>query len=592
MTEGTLRSAGCLDERTLYELVSGALSPAARAVAEAHVAGCGECAVRVAGLRRSSAPPSAFAAAATGEPNAAFLQHPQNTLPLSRGSSPPSALPSSQLTPEGAAKTLRSTPPTAPVTPGQLLAGKYRVESVLGVGGMGVVVSARHLQLGTTVALKFMLPEARLTPEATERFLREARAAVRIQGEHVARVMDVGQLENGAPYMVMEFLRGTDLAELLRVRGPLPIDDALDYLLQACEAIAEAHALGIVHRDLKPSNLFLTVRPDGSPLLKVLDFGISKHLGLADGANRASLTTGHAIMGSPRYMSPEQMRSTKAVDARTDVWALGCILYELLTAQPSFDGPTAPDLCAAIARGPAPSVRALRPDVPVEIEKIVVRCLEKDPSRRMSGVGELTRALAPLAPKRSQVCVERILRMAGGPRSEDLGFAPTVLSDAGPFPAASSAPFAASGGTNQNFARSNGTQARVRPSGTVFGLTGLVGVVLGVAGFIYVRGAGRQAATPASASVVTPIASEMTPSSATTPSTATMPTSTSTPTSMSASTSTPASTSADTSDEPGATKGTAPKKTPKPAGHPAGTSTAPVSPLTVDPNQNGLLDRK
>src|SRR5262249_17959342 len=183
------------------------------------------------------------------------------------------------------------------------------VDRILGVGGMGVVVAATHLQLGQPVALKFMLAEALAQPEAAERFLREARAAVRLRSQHVARILDVGTLETGAPYIVMELLEGMDLAQLLE-RRPLPPQAAVDYVLQACEAIAEAHANGIVHRDLKPANLFLARTPTGAPLVKVLDFGIAK----AHDPQLASVTQTSAVFGSPAYMSPEQLRSAKNVD--------------------------------------------------------------------------------------------------------------------------------------------------------------------------------------------------------------------------------------------------------------------------------------
>src|SRR6188768_2962187 len=201
---------------------------------------------------------------------------------------------------------------------GHVLAGKYRIERVLGQGGMGVVVAATHLQLGERVALKFLLPQAIHNPEAVERFAREARAAVKIKSEHVARVSDVGLLESGAPYMVMEYLEGYDLSTWLQQRGPLPVEQAVEFILQACEAIAEAHALGIVHRDLKPANLFVIQRADGVLSVKVLDFGISKATGLIGSGD---MTTTSAVMGSPYYMSPEQMGSTKDTDTRADIWA-------------------------------------------------------------------------------------------------------------------------------------------------------------------------------------------------------------------------------------------------------------------------------
>lgn len=184
-----------------------------------------------------------------------------------------------------------------PVNEGEILAGKYRVERVLGVGGMGVVVAALHIALDERVAIKFLLPEALTNAEAVARFAREARAAVKIKSQHVARVIDVGTLETGAPYMVMEFLKGQDLSNHLRQHGALPIADAVDFVLQACEALAEAHALGIVHRDLKPSNLYLTHQRDGTPVVKVLDFGISKVSGDAREKSDGALTRTSALMG-------------------------------------------------------------------------------------------------------------------------------------------------------------------------------------------------------------------------------------------------------------------------------------------------------
>ncbi|HEY3500068.1 MAG TPA: serine/threonine-protein kinase, partial [Polyangiaceae bacterium] len=213
--------------------------------------------------------------------------------------------------------------------PGQVLAGKYAVERVLGRGGMGVVVAAQHLQLFHHVAIKLMLPEVAANSEAVLRFVREARAVTRIKSEHVVRVSDVGTLDSGEPFMVMEYLEGADLGALLLQRGPLPIAEAAEYVLQACDAIAEAHALGIIHRDLKPPNLYLSRRADGSPVVKVLDFGISK----AQTAAGDAMTRTSALMGSPLYMSPEQMTSSRDVDPRSDIWSLGIILYKLVSGR-------------------------------------------------------------------------------------------------------------------------------------------------------------------------------------------------------------------------------------------------------------------
>jgi eukaryotic-like serine/threonine-protein kinase len=296
------------------------------------------------------------------------------------------------------------------VREGDVLAGKYRIERVLGQGGMGVVVAAQHVQLAQRVALKFLLPEACSHGEAVARFLREARAAVQIQSEHVARVSDVGQLDNGAPYMVMEFLHGSDLGATLAARGPLPVLEAVDYVLQAMEAVAEAHSIGIVHRDLKPANLFLTRRRDGSALVKVLDFGISK---ATQGEAGLSLTSTSAVMGSPFYMSPEQVRSAKDVDARADIWALGVILHELLAGAPPFSADTASALFAAIIADPPAPVRERRPDVPAALEAVLARCFEKDRNRRYANVAELAAALEPFAPASSAMSVMRVSRVLG-----------------------------------------------------------------------------------------------------------------------------------------------------------------------------------
>jgi serine/threonine protein kinase len=292
---------------------------------------------------------------------------------------------------------------------GELLAGKYRVEQVLGAGGMGYVVAATHEQLGQRVAVKLLVPELCENQDSVTRFLREARAAVRIQSEHVARVLDVGELTNGAPYMVMEFLSGRDLAEELDLPEVIEIPQAIDYVLQASEAVAEAHSIGVIHRDLKPANLFLTHRPDGSPLVKVLDFGISKAINVNDSALEPapSLTATHSLLGSPAYMSPEQIRRPKSVDIRTDIWSLGSILFELLVKEPPFNAESPLALLAAVVSDPLPNIRDKRPDVSPELAAVIEKCLEKKPENRYQTVAELADALAPFAP-RSQPSVSRI----------------------------------------------------------------------------------------------------------------------------------------------------------------------------------------
>jgi serine/threonine-protein kinase len=298
-----------------------------------------------------------------------------------------------------------------PVREGDVLAGKYRVERVLGVGGMGVVVAATHLQLEERVALKFLVKDALESADAVARFAREARAAVKIKSEHVARVIDVGTLETGAPYMVMEYLEGGDLSQVVHAHGPMPIEDAVEYVLQACEAIAHAHVLGIVHRDLKPANLFLIRRPDGTNAIKVLDFGISKVMPGKGSSSDNAMTRTRAIMGSPLYMSPEQMTSTRDVDGRTDIWALGVILYELLAGQPPFSADTMPQLCGLILSGPTPSIRTIRANIPAGLDAVLRRCLEKDPVRRYPNIAEFAAALAEFAPKRARASIERVTRV-------------------------------------------------------------------------------------------------------------------------------------------------------------------------------------
>ena len=317
-------------------------------------------------------------------------------------------------------------PSLPPIEPGTVLAGKYRVERVIGRGGMGVVVEARHIALEERVALKFLLAEHVTQRDSAARFLREARAAVKIKSEHVARVSDVGTLDNGAPYMVMEFLVGEDLSNVLQSRGPLSLQDAVDYLIQGCEAIAEAHVHGIVHRDLKPSNLFLTGRADRSPLVKVLDFGISK---VVSGGRVDDLTRTAAAMGSALYMSPEQMHETRSVDHRTDIYALGVTLYELLAGRPPFYAETLPALCAEVLTGTPTPLLAFRPELPAAFAAALARAYARDRNERYASIAEFVLALAPFAPSRSHPLVERIARMGG--------FSPPFAEDSGAYRAVS-----------------------------------------------------------------------------------------------------------------------------------------------------------
>jgi serine/threonine protein kinase len=293
------------------------------------------------------------------------------------------------------------------VREGDLLAGKYRVERVIGSGGMGIVVAARHEQLGQLVAIKLVRDEALDQGDTVERFLREARAAVQLRSEHVAKVLDVGKLDSGAPYMVMEFLDGNDLGHVLTENGPMALDVAVLLVLQACEAVAEAHAAGIVHRDLKPQNLFLTRTLSGSPRLKVLDFGVSKTTGLTQDG-KGALTRTRAMLGSPLYMAPEQMRSSRDVDARVDVWALGVVLFELLTRRWPFEAESMPELCLKVVTEPPCPLAEFRPELPPGVGAIIERCLAKEPGGRFGSIAELAAALEPFAPPMlSRMSMER-----------------------------------------------------------------------------------------------------------------------------------------------------------------------------------------
>ena len=290
---------------------------------------------------------------------------------------------------------------------GDVIAGKYEITRVLGRGGRGVVVAARHRELGDEVALKFLQPSATDRPESHARFAREARTATRIKSEPVARVFDVGTAD-GAPFIVMECLTGEDLSRVIQRRGPLPAVEAVDLLLQACEALAEAHNLGIVHRDLKPANLFVTTRSDGTPCVKVLDFGISKSTSLDD----VSVTASAAVVGSPLYMSPEQLVSSRNADARSDVWALGVVLYEMVTGKRPFSGESFATISAAILRGTFSPPSELCPVVPAPLEQVIAETLAHDPESRPPSVAAFAARIAPCGSEAARASCRRIERIA------------------------------------------------------------------------------------------------------------------------------------------------------------------------------------
>ncbi len=288
---------------------------------------------------------------------------------------------------------------------GQVFLGKYRVEAVIGQGGMGVVCEVTHLQLNQRLAMKMLREDVLVDEDAVERFMREAQAAAKLKSEYVAKVTDVGALETGAPYMVMEYLEGHDLGALIDERGTLQAPWTCDLMLQTAEALSEAHSLGIVHRDIKPTNLFVTWRPDGTALIKVLDFGISKTTLGTD----MHLTQTQSLLGTPAYMSPEQMRSARLVDARTDIWSLGSVMYELLEGRKPFEAESFSEMCVKVAVDP-PSPMTLTPP---ELQPVVMRCLAKTPEQRYQTMAEFARDLVPFVadPHQASLLVERMQRM-------------------------------------------------------------------------------------------------------------------------------------------------------------------------------------
>lgn len=288
---------------------------------------------------------------------------------------------------------------------GDVVAGKYRLEKVAGEGGMGIVYAAEHLVLKQRVAVKVLLPDAARSEAVVERFSREAQAAAKIQSEHIARVMDAGSLSSGAPFLVLEYLEGCDLEELLQLQGTLPPSEVADVMLQALEALAHAHAVGIVHRDLKPANLFLACRPDGGNVIKILDFGISKSM---KSSPEEKVLTGQAVLGSPVYMSPEQLRNARGIDGRADLWSLGVVAYELLSGSPPFDGEGVGEIFAAILEKDAEPLHVRNPKIAPELSAVIARCLQRKVEDRWPDAAELARAIAPFGTGAYAKVVERI----------------------------------------------------------------------------------------------------------------------------------------------------------------------------------------
>jgi serine/threonine-protein kinase len=265
---------------------------------------------------------------------------------------------------------------------------RYRIERVIHDGALARVVAARRIDTGELFAIKLALPGMPERMGLRELFLHDARTTARLRSEHAPRVHDFGEAPDGVPYMVLEYLDGTDLAAMVRSRGPLPIEEAATYLLQACDAIAEAHGMGIVHRSLKLFNLFLVQRPDGRPCVKVLDFAFSERIGPREVERARTIPA----VGGPVYMAPEQISMAKVIDPRMDIWAMGAMLYKLTTAREAFPGSIS-DVIRNVLQAEPLAPRQLRPEMSQEVEAVILRCLRKRPDERFQSIPELAAAL-------------------------------------------------------------------------------------------------------------------------------------------------------------------------------------------------------
>jgi eukaryotic-like serine/threonine-protein kinase len=317
-----------------------------------------------------------------------------------------------------------------PIAQGEIVGDRYRIERIVAEGGMGVIVAAKHLELEETVAIKFLRPEYATKPEIVGRFAREAKATARIKSLHTATILDVGISRERGPYIVMEYLEGEDLESVIQADGRMPYARAAELVMQAGEAIGTAHAAGIIHRDIKPANLFLVKSDQSVPIIKVLDFGVSKTALTGNMFGGAiSLVTTQSLLGSPIYMAPEQVRGNFSGDYRTDVWSLGAVLYELITGETAFTGETVTDICLAVVEETPVPITRRAPDAPAELDAVVMRCLEKDPARRFPNIAELVIALAPFAPKRARMSVDRVIAVskAAGILPSDYVTPPSIL---------------------------------------------------------------------------------------------------------------------------------------------------------------------
>jgi len=418
---------------------------------------------------------------------------------------------------------------------GAVVCAKYRIERMIGRGGMGTVMLAHHLRLDEDVALKFLNPQAMKKPDVVARFEREARAVVKLKSPHVTRVLDVEVAENGTPFIVMEYLEGQTLAGLVRGGAALPVELAVEYMLQACEAVAEAHAMGIVHRDLKPGNLFLTTGVDGSAVVKVLDFGVSKFGNLDKTSGAEIETLPDAVVGSPPYMSPEQLRSSKQVDARTDIWALGVVLFEIVTGRMPFAADNLHEHYTKLMLEDPPMPTQVRADLPAKLDAIVGKCLQREPQDRYANVGELARDLAGLAPERAKASAERVERTLANQRSARASSRPSL-----PAP-----PIAIPPSLHTTNDETKLTAPRRARRTARFAMIVAVGAVLAAATFVVTKFR-APAATAPTAALTTPVTTATAPATTAAVTVTTTATATATATSTSSTTSTSTSTSTTT----------------------------------------------
>jgi eukaryotic-like serine/threonine-protein kinase len=273
---------------------------------------------------------------------------------------------------------------------------------------MGIVYKAKHLELDTWVAIKVIRPDIAQNSSLWRRFAREARALAALHNQNVVRVLDAGTLPSGLRYLVLELRHGTDLRRLLIERGPLPMAEAVDYVLQVCSALGDAHRLQIIHRDIKPENIFLAQFRACEPTIKLLDFGVARFLD-----DKGQLTVPGRGVGSPHYLSPEQIISPGSADQRSDIWGVGLLLYELISGRSPFEGMNTAKACLSICQGSFQSIASLCPNLPPALCGAIMHCLEPDPNGRFPSADELSAALEPFSSRHSRA--QKALAEASSP---------------------------------------------------------------------------------------------------------------------------------------------------------------------------------